>query len=149
MKIFEDDKITVYQCSDNRCRAYIKETKKVVSYPRLVMEEKLGRPLLENEQAHHKNENPLDNDPNNLTVELLGDHQRFHSKNHFERKYYDEEAICVNCKKIFIWTAEAQRNFYGHFGNLCFKHGPFCCRSCSGSFSIKQNSRAALQECIV
>ena len=37
--------ISVYTCKDGRTRAYIKETKKVVSYPRLIMEEKLGREL--------------------------------------------------------------------------------------------------------
>ena len=64
--------ISVYTCKDGRTRAYIKETKKVVSYPRLLMEEKLGRELNPDEQIHHIDENPLNNDINNLEIMKIG-----------------------------------------------------------------------------
>ena len=65
------DEISVYTNKDGRVRAYNKTTKKVTSYPRIVMEEKLGRKLLPDEQVHHKDKNPLNNDPDNLEIEFL------------------------------------------------------------------------------
>lgn len=41
-------KIYIYNCKDNRTRAIIKNddgSTRTVSYPRILMEEKLGRPL--------------------------------------------------------------------------------------------------------
>ena len=138
IKVFEDDKITVYQNKDKRYRAYIKETKKVVSYPRLLMEEKLGRPLAENEQVHHENENFEDNSPNNLKIELLGDHQRIHSQ-----KYFDKIEICPFCRKEFLWTARMQRDYARNSSrnNLGIIPGPFCSKRCSGSFSRQEQLR--------
>ena len=46
----------IYYNSDGRVRCYDKETKKVVSYPRILMEEKLGIPLEPYEQVHHIDE---------------------------------------------------------------------------------------------
>ena len=40
----------------------------------LVLEEKLGRPLEDEEISHHENENPSDNRPENLEVTHRGPH---------------------------------------------------------------------------
>lgn len=54
----EERRVYVNKCSDGRLRALIvysdghKENK---SYPRMLMEEKLGRPLTPDEDVHHKN----------------------------------------------------------------------------------------------
>lgn len=45
---------------------------------RLVMATILGRPLLPTEIVHHKNQNTLDNDPENLEVMTIGEHGRSH-----------------------------------------------------------------------
>lgn len=48
-------KIYIYNCKDNRTRAIIKNdngSTRTVSYPRILMEEKLGRPLEPYEDVH-------------------------------------------------------------------------------------------------
>lgn len=46
---------------------------------RVVAEEKIGRPLLPGEVVHHKDENRLNNDPDNLEVlESQAEHARIH-----------------------------------------------------------------------
>lgn len=120
--------VTVYTNRDGRTRAYVKDTKKVVSYPRLLLEEKLGRSLDPKEQVHHIDGNPLNNDIANLEVFILGEHQRHHST-----KYFDREVACGWCGKTFVWTAVQQRN---HAGNMSRREEspPFCSKSCSGSY---------------
>lgn len=56
------------------------EKKRNISYPKLIMEQFLGRKLLPQEQVHHIDENPLNNEISNLKVVILGEHQSFHSK---------------------------------------------------------------------
>lgn len=131
--LFKNDDISVYKNKDGRTRVYDKHTKKVTSYPRMVLAEKLGRPLELYEQAHHRNEMPLDNDPDNLEVRLLGEHQSFHS-----RKYYDTTATCAWCGKEFLWTAEKQQKHYSNHsratrGNTTLGT-PFCSKHCSGAY---------------
>ena len=63
---------------DGRIRAYSKTTHKVVSYPRLIMENILDRKLLKTEDVHHKDKNPLNNDPSNLEVMDHREHDRIH-----------------------------------------------------------------------
>ena len=45
---------------------------------RLVMAESLGRPLLRSELVHHKNENTLDNQIDNLEIMMCGEHTAYH-----------------------------------------------------------------------
>ena len=133
MKVYEDNEMSVYQNSDNRFRAYIKETKKVISYPRVLMAKKLGRPLEEYEQVHHKDEDVTNNFDDNLSIELLGEHQSFHN-----RKYYDKFMICPYCGKEFLWTAKMQRDFSRNSKRSSRTGaGPFCSKHCSGSYSAK------------
>ena len=56
-------KVYVYNCKDNRTRAIIKNddgSMKTVSYPRILMEEKLGRPLEPYEIYHMVNGSRLE-----------------------------------------------------------------------------------------
>ena len=122
----------IYECKDGRVRIYLKDIKKVMSYPKYLMEQILGRQLTEYEQVHHKDENPLNNDLSNLEVKTIGEHQRYHST-----KYYDTTQICPWCGKEFKWTAKQQRNFYSNMKreNRTYAFdAPFCSRSCAGSF---------------
>lgn len=69
-------------CKDGRIRCvlvYNDGTKRTISYPKLLMENYLGRSLLPEEQVHHIDENPLNNDLSNLMIVLRGEHQRQHS----------------------------------------------------------------------
>jgi hypothetical protein len=54
---------------------------------RLVMEEILGRPLLDEEVVHHKDEDKLNNHPDNLEVMTRSEHTTHHMKgNSYARK---------------------------------------------------------------
>lgn len=57
----------------------------------LVAEEKIGRPLYKNEVAHHINENPNDNRPENIIVMDFAEHRRLHGKLRIERRILKEE----------------------------------------------------------
>jgi len=47
---------------------------------RLVLEKKIGRLLTENEIAHHKNDNKLDNSEDNLELMTVSEHSSHHAK---------------------------------------------------------------------
>lgn len=135
--------VTPYVCSDGRVRAYIKSTHKVVSYPRILMEYKLGRKLKATEQVHHIDGNPLNNNINNL--ELLNQHD--HLKLHADVKsikYEDKLMVCPVCGKEFIWSAKQQKERYRNSKRSTKLYiGPFCSKSCSGRLGTDtQNSRA-------
>jgi len=53
--------------------------KRYVNYARVVLENHLGRILKDDEEPHHKNEDPADNSLSNLTVRTKEDHARGHS----------------------------------------------------------------------
>lgn len=127
------DDVTIYTNKDGRTRVYLKDKKKVVSYPRFIMEKELGRTLQDKEEVHHVDGNPLNNEISNLEIKVHGEHQREHST-----KYFDKSMICPNCGKEFVWTALQQRY---HYSNLSRKNkieksnsGPFCSRKCAGSY---------------
>jgi hypothetical protein len=91
----------------------------------------MGVQLQDNEQVHHKDENPLNNDLNNLEIKLLGEHQREHN----QAKYHDKVATCQWCNKEFLWTARQQRDFYKnkHRRNNLITN-PFCSKKCVGEY---------------
>ena len=96
------------------------------------MEQSLGRELLPNEQVHHKDGDPLNNDLDNLEIKMLGEHQREHNP----VKYHDKFTTCGWCGKQFLWTAKQQRTFNGNrnrkskITNMIDE--PFCSKKCSG-----------------
>jgi hypothetical protein len=129
-----DEAINVYQYS-GRLMAYLKNEKRVISYPRYVMAKVLGRKLLPNEQVHHKDENPLNNNIDNLEVLTFEEHLKIHAEE--QRKYYDKTMICPWCNKPFLWTAEQQSTFNV---NIKRRKGedtldvPFCSKNCAGKY---------------
>ena len=122
-----NDRYTIYTNKDNRTRIYDKETKKVISYPRFLMAEKLGRPLNPDEQVHHIDGNPLNNDFSNLEVLSSTEHARLHGT-----KYHDTIAICAYCGNEFLWTAKSQLYFNGNRNRGHSKSGPYCSKKCAG-----------------
>ena len=119
--------IRIYTCKDGRQRVYIKDTKKVISYPKYLMEQKLGRPLEPNEQVHHIDENPLNNAMNNLELTTNTEHMHKH------RKYKEyKKVLCKWCGKEFYLSLMQQRN--RTVNNNRGKSGPFCSKQCSGKF---------------
>ena len=94
--------VKTYIGKDNRVRYYYKDingNNRFGSYPRILMEQKLGRPLEPNEDVHHIDGNPLNNDLTNLTVIQHGKHQQEHST-----KYVNTTETCVICGKFFQVT---------------------------------------------
>lgn len=132
--------------NEGRLMAYIKETQKVVSYPRVIMENHLGRKLLPNEEVHHKDDNPLNNDIDNLEVLTKEEHLRLHAEEN--RKYFDKTMVCPVCGNEFLWTAKQQSRFHanaykkeqkGNYNNL-----PFCSKSCCGKYGRKIQEEAGI-----
>ena len=87
---------------DNRVRYYYKDdngNNHFGSYPRILMEQNLGRPLEPDEDVHHIDGNPLNNELSNLKVVKHGEHQKEHSI-----KYVSTVETCVVCGKSYIMT---------------------------------------------
>lgn len=138
--------VNIYECKDGRTRVYDKETKKVTSYPRYLMEQELGRPLDPKEEVHHKDRNPLNNDISNLEVKWKSVHAREHNQ-----KYFDKEVECAWCGKRFIWTAKQQRRHHQNRTAVLKSYElhdkPFCSKHCCGSYGQKvQISNAGVAE---
>jgi len=65
---------------------------------RVVMERILGRALRDDEHVHHKDKNPLNNEPANLEVMTREDHEKLHGH---ERQRYPDLKICAVCVSEF------------------------------------------------
>lgn len=134
--------INIYKMKDNRLIAYVIDDriKKTISYPRVLMSEKIGRKLKPKEEVHHIDQNVENNDISNLQIVLHGEHQREHGKK--LRKYFDKISICPECGKEFLWTAKQQRYHNSELSrkkskNKYSKHcdKPFCSKICAGKYS--------------
>lgn len=119
---------------DGRWRAYCVDEQgnpHVVSYPRILMEEKLGRPLEPNEDVHHKDENIDNNNISNLEIQIHGIHQKQHST-----KYVDTVEVCMICGCKFKMKATSWARFYADRTRV--KNKPrilTCSKSCAGKAS--------------
>lgn len=144
----ETDKegIRYYIGTDNRVRGYIPGTSRITSYPRILMSNYLGRTLKPNDQVHHMDGNPLNNDIDNLLVLPRELHDLIHE--HDYRKYYDRIAICNYCGKEFVWKAHSQQQYYMNSKRRKNMRGPFCSKSCAGKFGTdEQHRRKTMTEC--
>jgi hypothetical protein len=63
---------------------YTKRDGMRIAIHRVVLEKKLGRPLLAEEHTHHINEIKLDNSPENLEVKTASKHAADHLKKRWE-----------------------------------------------------------------
>ena len=114
---------------DNRVRYYYKDengNNHFGSCPRILMEQKLGRPLEPYEDVHHIDGNPLNNDLSNLEVVNHGEHQKEHST-----KYVDTIETCVVCGKLFTMTGHTWSKLVAdiHRGRT---RTLTCSKSCAG-----------------
>lgn len=57
---------------------HVQQGSRYIPEHRLVMEQTLGRPLLDSEKVHHRNGKKSDNRPENLTVTDNADHKKTH-----------------------------------------------------------------------
>lgn len=128
--------LKIYKCKDGRVRARIKRddgTKKVVSYPRILLEMKLGKPIDPKYDVHHIDGDYTNNSLDNLELILHGVHQKKHAEK--TKKYRDKMMRCCQCQKMFLWTAKRQRLFYNDLrrGRLRYI---LCGRSCAAKFGM-------------
>jgi len=80
-----------------RTRLVRVEGKKVRAH-RHFMELHLGRPLVDDEEVHHVNHDPLDNRIENLVVMKRADHIALHAA---EKQIYPDLKLCVECGAEF------------------------------------------------
>ena len=105
------------------------------SYPRILMEEKLGRPLKPNEDVHHIDEDKTNNSIDNLEIVLHGEHQKMHSQ-----KYFDTIEKCQVCGQEFVFTAKQWSGYYTDLKRG--KHRGFTCsRHCAYLFGTQEQFR--------
>lgn len=102
------------------------ETKRrtTVSYPKHLMEEHLGRDLLPNETVNHINRNFTDNRLCNLEILDRSEHAKLDAKR-VKRFIF----TCEWCGEI---GSQQGHNLDGN--EKQGKAGPFCSRSCAGSY---------------
>ena len=95
-------------------------------YPlhRVVMENELGRPLLDDEDVHHKNEDKTDNRPANLEVLSKSEHTKRHV-----RKVTPVALVCPKCSKGF----ELAPRFYRQRLKRNKTGVVYCSRSCGAT----------------
>ena len=96
---------------------------------RHIMEQHIGRKLLQEEHVHHIDGNQKNNNIANLAILSNGEHTILHHKG-------CEHLVvsCTNCKKLFEVTARYER-----FKRKHNKYGLFCSRKCVGIFTNKHN----------
>lgn len=99
---------------------------KFMSYPRYVMEKHLNRYLSIDEQVHHIDGNPLNNELSNLQIVLFKEHQ----KNDVLRNK-DLKVTCKYCNKEFIIQGRKIKN---HNRTDRHQSGYFCSKTCSGKY---------------
>lgn len=134
--------------SDKRFRIIYKDENGNIhtkSYPKYLMEQKLGRPLSPNEDVHHIDGDVTNNSLDNLKIVEHGEHQKEHSQ-----KYHDEIKTCDYCGNEFVWTAERQRTYYQNLSrkNCFYKGHIFCSKRCVGKFGKEEQLRRdAMTEC--
>lgn len=106
-----------------------------VSYAKYLLEMSLGRYLEPNEDAHHKDENPENNDLSNLEVKTRLEHIRHHFVKHKD----NVRTNCAGCGVEFELTPKQQR------ARRKNTSGPFCSRSCIGKNAKRLRGRASGQ----
>lgn len=145
MKYMKIDNMYIYvNQKDHRVRAYYKDSNGKLhtkSYPRILMEKKLGRPLKPYEDVHHIDGNPENNSLENLEIKIHGKHQ----KEHNPKKYKPKKHKCDLCGKKFTWSVNAQR-FHARWLRKGIKKPILCSKHCIGTYGkqeqIRRNSNA-------
>ncbi len=103
--------------------------RKTKSYPRYIVEQKIGRCLTDNEEVHHINNDITDNNINNLKITKVKRRKRVkHSGGYY---------ICLYCKQEFYMNPRQEKHRYK---NKNYSNGPFCSKTCVGKYANIQKS---------
>ena len=119
-----------YQRSDGREHVvlYNGEHRKTISYPRFLIETKLGRKLKEDEIVHHKDGDKSNNNLSNLKIIERSKHS---SKHAVELKA--QSFICPMCGESFL--LEGKKLYDAKYNRKEGSAGPFCSIECAGRYS--------------
>ena len=123
-----------YTRKDGRQHVIVHENGKrsTVSYPKYLLESKLGRKLLPHETCDHIDNDYTNNSLDNLQVLTRGDNSRKHMALKLAEQGY---FVCPECNKSFYKLMR-----YARANNVVQKKaGPFCSKSCAGRYSQKLN----------
>jgi hypothetical protein len=98
-------------------------TKSTVSYPKYLLELKLGRYLEITEVCHHLDGNHLNNYLDNLEVKLRSEHSSKHEN------MGNQEFNCVTCNKVIVLSNKQSSSLRserkrGKTGPYCVEHRP-------------------------
>lgn len=108
--------------------------RKTISYPKYLMELKLGRYLNYDETVHHKDKDPLNNEFYNLEVIV----RKEHAKQDANVKYKGGFYVCPICDRNFFLTGKQESEWNRNKVRIEKRGkiyiGPFCSRSCSGIY---------------
>ncbi len=124
-----------YTRKDNRKHVvviYDDGSRKTISYPKFLLEQKIGRTLLPHETCDHIDGDFTNNNLDNLQVLSRSENS---VKAMVLKKAEQAYFVCPECSTTFY------KNMCEVRGNqLKKKHaGPFCSRSCAGRYGQKQN----------
>ena len=122
-----------YTGKDGRQRIIVYENGKrtTVSYPKYLLEQKLGRPLLPDETCDHIDGDFTNNSLDNLQVLSRIDNIRKHASLKPREK---ATFTCPECLASFTtYMNDARHN------RKQGKAGPFCSRSCAGKYGQRLN----------
>jgi hypothetical protein len=103
-------------------------SRKVVSYPRYLLENHIGRILNLNETVHHIDEDITNNNISNLEILNREEHSKLHAKKLISQKF-----ICEVCNTEFELVGRKLHD--AAINRVRGKVGPFCGRSCAGKAS--------------
>ncbi len=101
--------------------------RRTVSYPRWLMEQKLGHEVPVELDVHHENEDFTDDSDDNLKLKLHTEHCSDHSR-------YPTVLITIICARCSSRALKRSRNIRSNQYSKKRK-GPFCSRHCAGKAS--------------
>lgn len=96
-----------------------------LSYPKYLMECRLGRRLSDNEEVHHVDGDFANNAFDNLRVVERTNHRKLHANP-------TEIFTCPVCKKVFTLKGKYLSNYRSNIKRGKSKHGATCSKKCAG-----------------
>jgi hypothetical protein len=112
------------------CIVYPNGYKTSISYPKFILEQKLGRRLSDNETVHHIDGNFLNDSEENLQILPRVVHVKLDTRRLNKKEFY-----CPECNKCF--TLVGKKLCEAIANRKRGKAGPFCSRSCVNTYSTK------------
>lgn len=98
---------------------------------RVILENKIGRMLSDDEDAHHIDGNKKNNDPDNLEAKSRSRHRSDHARSRFPNGPATIALKCDNCGIEFVRRANQRREVKGAIHS-------FCSRRCNGIYGKRQ-----------